>query len=903
MQVRRLVLVLAALVFAVAAPLGAGAAATSSGVASTGSIAGTVTGLNGVPVSGACVWLEGGAPAPAYVVSDAAGAYEFDDLPASPIDGFRIEVSASCSTDAHHDDYEIFYSNIVYVSADKTTTVNATLTLGGSMSGVVFDSNGQPLAGACVGAYSTGFAFGWAQGYTQTAEDGSFVLRGIQPGDYVVKVDGCYGSAQGPDIQPEYYDGTDSSGSTQDHSAATVLTINAGQHVDLNSLWTKPAADIVLSIQTDARSTDLYPQVIPQGLSTDLNDLGNVDVPDSNGDVRITNLIPGTYEIGYTYCGPSCRPGFISYYNHTGLDGTPTRVTLAEGQVLHLNDVVDVPPLVDTTTTLSATPTRVTVGANMTLTARVAAASGTHVPTGQVYFYENVGNGVNILLGVPQQLDSSAEATLSWTTEAGEHTVLAVYNGDGGSNTSQAQIAITDGVAPGGGGSGGGGGSEGGGGVPPASPVSGTVAAGGSLSSDPAGTSPDASNPLVVGVTSPVAGSVSIDKTAPDTQVSHYRILNVGATITAPAASAANPLKLSFQVFDGSLPGGAYPSDLTVFRDGAPVAACAKPGVVSPDPCVTSSTTSNGVTTINVLSSHASTWDVEAAQVGRVAGADRIATAAAVALDSFPNGGAGAVVLARADDFPDALVGAPLAAAKNAPLLLTEGTSLPKATADALSKVLAKGSTVYVLGGSKAVPETVATQLSTLGYQVTRYAGADRYTTAVAVADALGDPSTVMLATGANFPDALAAGPAAAHVAGAVLLTDGAILPQATSDYLAAHAGTTYAVGGPAAKADPNATAIVGADRYATAAALATRFFAAPSLVGVATGTSFPDALSGGAQLAHADGPLLLSTPSSVPGPTSDYLAGVKSGLTAVHLFGGPNALTDNVSAQLKNAV
>ena len=68
---------------------------------------------------------------------------------------------------------------------------------------------------------------------------------------------------------------------------------------------------------------------------------------------------------------------------------------------------------------------------------------------------------------------------------------------------------------------------------------------------------------------------------------------------------------------------------------------------------------------------------VTGARVSRVAGTDRIATAVAVSQGSFPAGNAGAVVLARADDYPDALVGGPLAAAKNAPLLLTEGSTLP----------------------------------------------------------------------------------------------------------------------------------------------------------------------------------------------------------------------------------
>ncbi|HXR42912.1 MAG TPA: cell wall-binding repeat-containing protein, partial [Acidothermaceae bacterium] len=313
-----------------------------------------------------------------------------------------------------------------------------------------------------------------------------------------------------------------------------------------------------------------------------------------------------------------------------------------------------------------------------------------------------------------------------------------------------------------------------------------------------------------------------------------------------------------------------------------------------------STSTSNAVTTINVLSSHASTWDVEAAQVGRIGGADRIATAVAVSKDSFPAGNAGAVVLARADDYPDALVGAPLAAAKNAPLLLTQGAQLPKATSDEITRVLPAGGTVYVLGGTAAVPDSVVKQLKSSGLTVVREAGADRYATAVAVATELGDPTTVLLATGTNFPDALAAGPAAAHLHGVVLLTAGSVLPTATSTYLSAHAGSTYAVGGPAVKADPAATPLSGADRFATAATVASTLFASPAMVGIATGQAFPDALSGGAQLARADAPLLLATKTTVPAPTSGYLTDAGANLHTIHLFGGPAVLADTLLTPLQ---
>jgi putative cell wall-binding protein len=252
-------------------------------------------------------------------------------------------------------------------------------------------------------------------------------------------------------------------------------------------------------------------------------------------------------------------------------------------------------------------------------------------------------------------------------------------------------------------------------------------------------------------------------------------------------------------------------------------------------------------------------------------------------------------VLARSDDYPDALVGIRFAAAKNAPLLFSNGGSLNTPTQAEIQRVLPAGGTVYLLGGTAAIPTSVATTLTVLGYAVQRLGGADRFDTALAVAAALGNPATVLLATGTNFPDALAAGPAAAHVDGVVLLTDGAVLPAAVRAYLNAHRGVVYAVGGPAVAADPAATALMGADRYATAVAVAALFIA-PNKLGIASGVTFADALSGGAFLAHVDGPLLLSSPTTLPSSTADYLKTVRLTVLASTLFGGPMALASTVA-------
>jgi YVTN family beta-propeller protein len=291
------------------------------------------------------------------------------------------------------------------------------------------------------------------------------------------------------------------------------------------------------------------------------------------------------------------------------------------------------------------------------------------------------------------------------------------------------------------------------------------------------------------------------------------------------------------------------------------------------------------------------------AVVSRRAGLDRYKTAAEISAAGFDAQGAGAVVLARADTYPDALVGAPLAAANNAPLLYTSGSTLPADTKAEIERVLARGRTVYLLGGTSAIPQTVASEVSSMGYDVVRVGGANRYATAVAVADQMGDPTAVFLATVRTFADALAAGPPAALEHGAVLLTDGPTLPTETRAYLDAHQGDAFAIGGAAAAADPEATPVQGSDRYATAALVAERFFPTPTLVGVASGTTFADALPAAAYLGRAAGPLLLADSTGLPAPAGSYLGKAQGTVTSALIFGGSAAVPDAADGQVRQTL
>lgn len=288
----------------------------------------------------------------------------------------------------------------------------------------------------------------------------------------------------------------------------------------------------------------------------------------------------------------------------------------------------------------------------------------------------------------------------------------------------------------------------------------------------------------------------------------------------------------------------------------------------------------------------------------RLAGEDRFETAVEISRATYAPGGAQAVVLARADLFPDALAGTPLAVHLGGPLLLTSPDQVPPLVLEELQRVLTPGSTVVLLGGTAAVSAQVASMIEGAGYQVRRLGGADRYATAVTIArEGLDDPDVILLADGTNFPDALAAGTAAASLGGAVLLTAGDTPPTATSDHLALRPRQATAVGGPAARAFPSATPIVGATRYETTVAVADEYFPSPTAVGIGTGEAFPDALAGGVHVARRGGPILLSPPNALPDVVADYLRRVRDGLWEAHLYGGERALTVPVADEVQRVL
>jgi YVTN family beta-propeller protein len=398
-------------------------------------------------------------------------------------------------------------------------------------------------------------------------------------------------------------------------------------------------------------------------------------------------------------------------------------------------------------------------------------------------------------------------------------------------------------------------------------------------------TLPDAPTGLA---TTPGGGQVSLSWTAP-TDTGRKPVTGYAITTTAAGATSSTVTQVTSSpaVVTGLTAGTSYSFAVTAqTANGAGVPST----TVTATPAAVPPTTGTSLT------------------INRLGGVDRDATAIKTSAAEYPDAGtARAVVLARDDEYADALAAGPLAAHVDGPLLLTPPTTLAPATLAEITRVLtpAAAATVYLIGGDQALSPRVETAIKNAGFHPVRIDGAARADTAIAVARQLGDPGVVFEVTGHDFADGLAVAPVAIRDDAAILLTDGDSQGLATAAYLATHpSDVRYAVGGPATKADPNATPLAGTDRYATAAAVATHFFSSPDAAVVATGTAFPDALSGGVLAGRLNTPLLLAAPAApLPDALAAYLRDHGSGIATIDVSGGTSAIDDSVLIALHDAL
>jgi putative cell wall-binding protein len=345
----------------------------------------------------------------------------------------------------------------------------------------------------------------------------------------------------------------------------------------------------------------------------------------------------------------------------------------------------------------------------------------------------------------------------------------------------------------------------------------------------------------------------------------------------------------------------------------------------------------------------------------RVAGDNRYDTAAEVSHLMWPNAanpiaeliaqiedtstlGPAGCVLARGDDFADALAGSAFAGMVphlGMPVLLTGRDQLPSVTMREILRLSQmrlwthQPFTVYILGSETAVGRGVEDELRMFEaddlvglVHVVRLGGRNRFETATRIAaleasTPIGTGNTAFLVNGFAFPDALAAAPVASRARGPVLMTRRLALPFETKAFLLAHpemhnvvvAGSASVVASSvleelaAAPLSRNVIRLHGADRYKTALKLAE--FGVDKLgmnsegMQVVSGATFADGLSAGPMSAFTGAPLLLTRPSSlsteVIGFYEEYGPGPGRRELPLYVVGGPAAVSDLAFDQLND--
>jgi putative cell wall-binding protein len=299
--------------------------------------------------------------------------------------------------------------------------------------------------------------------------------------------------------------------------------------------------------------------------------------------------------------------------------------------------------------------------------------------------------------------------------------------------------------------------------------------------------------------------------------------------------------------------------------------------------------------------------------VSRVAGADRFATAVEVSQRIIPDTQRAPVVyLTNALNFPDALAAGPAAMRSGGVILPVLTTSLPDAVAAELRRL--RPHRVVLAGGTGAISSAVRAAVERIvpaDAKIVRLGGASRYETGdLIVRDAFVAKGSryAIIATGAAFPDALAAGPAAGHLGAPVILVDGAAGLSASTRATIRALGITdvYIAGGKGAVSSSiesglksllgssRVKRLSGSDRIFTAIAVNEEIFGTVDDAYLASGSGFADALSGGPLAASKGAPLYLAGAKCINYWT---LEGVRSHQAArLTLLGGTGVLGSGVA-------
>ena len=294
----------------------------------------------------------------------------------------------------------------------------------------------------------------------------------------------------------------------------------------------------------------------------------------------------------------------------------------------------------------------------------------------------------------------------------------------------------------------------------------------------------------------------------------------------------------------------------------------------------------------------------------RTGGADRFETSALISAATFDED-APVVYIASGANYPDALSAAAAAGAKDAPVLLVLKDEVPQVIVDELTRL--NPARAVIVGGTDVISDKVQSVVGR--YSVTsRVAGATRFETSANLS-ATFEPGVdvAYIASGSNYPDALAGAAAAGATGGPVLLVQQTEIPTAVlTELVRLEPNKIVVLGGTTAvSSDVEAnlnrliaptTRIGGATRFDTATAVSKDTYPdGASTVYITSGANFPDALAGAAAAGATDAPVLLVYETEIPASVKVELERLKP--TNIVVLGGTTVISAAVAKALESYV
>lgn len=301
---------------------------------------------------------------------------------------------------------------------------------------------------------------------------------------------------------------------------------------------------------------------------------------------------------------------------------------------------------------------------------------------------------------------------------------------------------------------------------------------------------------------------------------------------------------------------------------------------------------------------------------GRVYGQHHFDTMSKVSQTGWP--ASENVVIATDANFWDALAANSLAGALKAPVLLTSKGSLSRQTLDEISRLGAK--TAYVCGGPIAVSSHVDDQIRSVGCSVRRVYGQDQQGTSLKIAElvhSMRPVSGVIVATSRTFQDALSSAPYS-YTNGVPVLICNSGSNVLSGDILSfvrsAKPSFAMIAGGPIAVSSSvegqlsssgvsTVERVYGQTEYETSNEIAKWCLShgmTGSAVGVATGLTFYDALTG-AGLCGINNSVLVIASNDNRVCLTDFISAHRQEITGGYVFGGAIAISDSVYRTLEH--